>query len=57
MRAEDLKGCIRKAKREKDPVRRKWELVMRLVQLEFGVGTVPEEIAWAKMFLLLKGKR
>ena len=53
---EYLKRCLREAKHEKDQVGRRWELVVRLVQLEFWDGTVPEEIAWAKMVLLPKGK-
>ena len=56
MRAEDLKRWIREAKCKKYPVRRMWELVSRLAQLVFVYGTVPEEIAWATMFLLPKGK-
>ena len=42
MRAKDLKGWIREAKRENDPVSRRWELLVKLVQLEFGDGTVTE---------------
>ena len=42
MRAENLKGWLREAKSEKDRVRRTWELVVILVQLMFGDGTVPE---------------
>ena len=56
MQSEDLKGWLREAKREKDIVRRMWELVLRLAHLEFGDGSIPEEIAWAKMVLLPKGK-
>ena len=39
MRAEDLKEWCKKAKREKEPVGRRWELVVRLVQVMFRVGT------------------
>ena len=38
MRTEDLKECLREAKREKDPERRKSELVVRLVQVMSGMG-------------------
>ena len=37
-------------------MKRKWELVVRLAQLEFGDGTVTEEIAWEMMVILPKGK-
>ena len=33
-----------------------WELVVRLVQVMFRDGTIPEEIAWETMVLLPKGK-
>ena len=52
MRDEDLKGYLRMCNREKDPERIRWELVVRQVQMMFGDGTVPEEIAWASMALL-----
>ena len=54
MHAEDMKGWLREAKRDKDSERRRWELVVRLVQVMFMYGTVPEEIAWATMVLLPK---
>ena len=57
MRMEDLKVCLREAKREKDQERRRWDILVRPMQVMFGYGTVPEEIAWATMFLLTKGKR
>ena len=44
MRAEDLKGWHKEAKWEKDPVGRRWELVVRLVQVMFRDGKVPVEI-------------
>ena len=56
MRAEDLKGWIMEAKHEKDPVRRRWELVVRLVQLVFLGGTMLKEITWVTMVLLPKGR-
>ena len=56
IRAEDLKGWIREAKLEKEPTRRRWEIVVRLVKLEFRDGTMPEEIDWSTMVLLPKGR-
>ena len=56
MCVEDLKGWLREANCEKDLVSRRWELVVRLVQLAIWDGTTPEEIDWATMFLLPKGK-
>ena len=54
MRAEDLKGLCKEAKREKEPVGRIWELVVRIVQVVFRYKTVPVEIVWVKMVLILK---
>ena len=56
MREEDLKGCRKEAKREKEPEGRMWELIVRLVQVMFRDRTVPEEISWANMVLIPKGK-
>ena len=56
MRAEDLKEWLNEAKREKDPVDRRWELVVRLVQVLFRDGTLPVDIVWEKMVLIPKGK-
>ena len=44
------------ARHEKDRVKRRWELVVRLVQVTFGDGNVLENIAWEMMVLLPKGK-
>ena len=57
MRAEDMKEWLREDKREKDIERRRWELVVRLLQGMFRDGTVPKEISWATMVLTLKGKK
>ena len=46
MCAEYLKGWLRWDKRKKDQERRRWELVVRLLQVMFGGGTVPAEISW-----------
>ena len=54
MRAEELKGLCKEAKREKEPVGRIWELVVRIVQVVFRDRTVPVEIVWVKMVLILK---
>ena len=46
IRAEDLKGCCKEDKREKEPEGRRWGGGVRLVKVMFREGTVPEEIAW-----------
>ena len=51
-----MKGWCKDAKREKEPVGRIWELVVRLVKVMFRYGTVPLEIAWVKMVLIPKGR-
>ena len=56
MRTEDLKGWLRESIRNKDPVRRRWELVVRLVNIKFGDGTLPAELSWATMVIIPKGK-
>ena len=56
MRSEVLKWWRKEDKREKDLYGRRWELVARLVQVMFRDGKVTEDIAWAKMVLVLKGK-
>ena len=56
IRKNDMKGWLRDAKREKDLERRKWELVVILVQVTFEDCTVPGEVSWEEMVLLPKGK-
>ena len=56
MRAKDLEEWQQEAKREKYPEGRKWEPVVSLVKVMFRYGTVLEEIDWATMVLILKGK-
>ena len=46
----------KQSKREKELVGRRWELVVRLFQVMFRDRTVPVEIAWDNMVLILKGK-
>ena len=41
MHAEDLKGWLRESPRKKEPVRRRWEVLVRLVQRMFGYGDPP----------------
>ena len=41
MRTEDLKGWHKEAKCEKYPEGRRWELVVRFLQVMFRDGTVP----------------
>ena len=56
MRAEDLKGWLQDASREKNLVKHQWRLLVRLAQRTFKDGVVPEEVAWAMVVFLLKGK-
>ena len=56
MRAEDLKEWLREATCKKDPVRRTWDLLERLLHQAFGDGTLPEDLAWATMILTQKGR-
>ena len=56
MLTEDLNEWLRKAKSKKEMVRRRCELVVRLIQLAFGDGTLSEDLAWSTMVLLPKGK-
>ena len=44
MSAEDLKGWLREATQKNYPVRRQWELVVRIVQRKFGDGTPQEDL-------------
>ena len=44
------------AKHNKYTKERRWELVVRLIQVMFRDVTVPEEIVWVTMILLPKGK-
>ena len=46
MRAEDLKRWCRESKQEMEPVGRRWDPVVRLVQVMFRDSTVPVEIVW-----------
>ena len=39
-----------------DPVRRRWKILVRMVQKTFGDRTPPEELAWATMILISKWK-
>ena len=55
IRAEDLSGWLQEATRKKEPVRRMWKLLLRLVQWTFGDRNPPEELAWATMVRILKG--
>ena len=56
MCAEDMKGCQQEKNRKKYPVRRRWEIVIRLVQMAFRDNTLPEDLPWLTMILFLKGK-
>ena len=56
IRAKDLKGWRQEVKRKKDIEDRRWEPVVRLVQVMFRDRTVPEDIYWETMVFLSKGK-
>ena len=56
MRAEDLKGWLRDESRDTDPVTYWWLLLVRIIQKTFKEVAVLEELAWATIFFLLKGR-
>ena len=56
MQVEDLKGWFQEDSREKNQVRRRWRLLVRLIRRTFEDGVVPEEVAWTTMVLIPKGR-
>ena len=56
IRAEYLKGWRKEANQERGLVGRRWDLVLRIVQVMFRDRAVPVEISRSKMVLILKGK-
>ena len=56
MRVEDLKGWLIEASRETYPVINWWKLLVIIIQKTFEDGAVPEEMAWATIVFLLKGR-
>ena len=56
MKVEDLKEGLREGSRDTKPVTHRWQLLVRLIQKTFRDGAVPEEVAWATMVFLPKGK-
>ena len=56
MKVEGLKGWLREASRETDPVTHWWRLLVRIIQKTFEDGAVPEEVEWATMVFLPKGR-
>ena len=56
MRADDLKGWLREASRENNPVRRQWKLLVRLINRMLKDGVVPEEVTWVTMVFLPNGR-
>ena len=56
MRAENLKGWRKEAKWDKNPEGKGWDLVVRLVQVMRRDRMMTEEISWAKMVLIPKGR-
>ena len=56
MRTEDLKVWLQETMRKKEPVKRRWELLVILVHQTFEDMNPPEDPAWATMVLIPKGK-
>ena len=56
MREEDLKRWLREPSMETDSVKYWWRLLVRLIQTTLKDGAVPEEVVWAKMVFLPKGR-
>ena len=50
---EDLKGWLQEATRKKELVRRRWDIVVILVQRTLGDGTPPSDRVWETMVLIL----
>ena len=44
MGAEDLMGWLQEASRDENPVKHWWRLLVRLIQMTFEDGVVPEEV-------------
>ena len=51
MRAEYLKGWSWEASWEKNPVKIRWRLLVRIIQRTFKDGLVPDEVVWETMVL------
>ena len=49
---KDIKGWLRESLREKNSVRRRWRLLVRIIQRTFEDGMVPEEVMWSTMGFL-----
>ena len=56
MRAEDINEWLREVSTEKNPVRRWWQQLVRLIQRTFEDGGVPEGVTLETMVFLLKGR-
>ena len=56
MSAEDLKGWLREASRETEPVKHWWKLMVRLIQKTFEDKGMLEEVTWATMDFIPKGR-
>ena len=55
-RRRGSKGVVEGGHAGENPVRRRWQILMLLIQRAFGDGTLPEELEWATMISLPKGK-
>ena len=53
MRAEDLNVWLWESTRKKELVRRRWDIVVILVQRTLGDGTPPSDRVWETMVLIL----
>ena len=51
-----MQGWLQEATRKREPVRTRWELLVKILKRNFGGGTPLAELAWATMVLIPKGK-
>ena len=56
MWTKDLQGWLWETLQEKNLVRTQWQLLVRIIQRMFKDVVVPEEVTWAKMVFLPKGR-
>ena len=56
IQAYDLKRWLRETSLEKNPVRRQWWLLVKLIQRMLEDGVMTEEVTWETIVLLQKGR-